>query len=239
MASKRNTVSSEAEEYLEVIYKLEERNGFAKTLEIAKQLGLSPGSVTNTIENLEKRNLIVHELYKGVKLTRRGRKIALAVIRKHRLSERLLTDILGMDWSQVHEAACRLEHGISEEVLRLMEKALDYPATCPHGNPIPTGGREASGERSEPLLSLRPGERGVIIKITEEGKEVLSYFKRLGLTPGKLVKVEERNLASGIVRVRVGENEAYMNPKLASIVNVRKLRKQSRMKSSGRDKPSN
>jgi DtxR family Mn-dependent transcriptional regulator len=239
MATRKNTVSSEVEEYLEVIYKLEERDGFAKTLEIVKQLRLSPGSVTNTVENLEKHNLIIHELYKGVKLTDRGRKIALAVIKKHRLSERLLTDILGMDWSQVHEAACRLEHGISEEVVRLMEKTLGYPATCPHGNPIPVGGRGISREKSEPLLSLRPGERGVIIRITEEGREVLSYFKRLGLTPGKLVEVEEKDLASGIIRVRVGGGEAYLNPKLASIVNVKKLRKSSRMRADGRDKPSN
>lgn len=226
MVLRKGSISNEVEEYLKVIYKLERKNGFAKTLEIAKQLRLSPGSVTNTIENLEKRNLIVHKLYRGVKLTDKGKKIALAVIKKHRLSERLLTDVLGMDWSQVHEAACKLEHGISDEVLRLLERFLEYPATCPHGNPIP-GGSKGVKEETEPLLDLEPGEKGIIVKITEERKEVLEYFERIGLTLGSLIRVEEKNLADGLIKVGIGEAEVYLTPRLTSIINVKRIRKKS------------
>ena len=94
MEAKEVTVSSEAEEYLEAIYRLEKKTGFAKTMELARQLKVVPGSVTNTVESLERRGLVTHEPYKGVKLTEKGRRIALNVLRRHRLAERLLTDIL-------------------------------------------------------------------------------------------------------------------------------------------------
>ncbi|MFB0502553.1 MAG: metal-dependent transcriptional regulator, partial [Candidatus Bathyarchaeia archaeon] len=109
-------VSSVIEEYLEVIYRLQERSGVARTLELAEMLNVAPGTITNTVERLEKESLIVHEPYKGVRLTEKGRGIALRMVRKHRLSERLLTDILDVEWDKVHDAACQLEHGISDEI---------------------------------------------------------------------------------------------------------------------------
>lgn len=205
MALKKASISNEVEEYLEVIYKLERKSGFAKTLEVAKQLRLSPGSVTNTIESLEKRNLIVHELYRGVKLTDKGKKIALAVIKKHRLSERLLTDVLGMDWSQVHKAACKLEHSISEEVLKLLEKVLGYPETCPHGNPIPIESKEAFEEELELLLNLKLGERGTVEEYLEA-----------------IYKLEERKGSA-----KTGDLAKELNVTLGTITNtIEKMEKQ-------------
>jgi len=129
-------ISATVEEYLEAIYKLEERRDAAKTGDLAKQLKVALGTVTNTIENMEKQNLVVHEPYKGVKLTDKGRKRALNVIRRHCLSERLLTDILRLEWSKVHDAACKLEHAFADEELsRSLDEALGHPKTCPHGNP--------------------------------------------------------------------------------------------------------
>ncbi|KPV64610.1 MAG: manganese transport transcriptional regulator [Candidatus Bathyarchaeota archaeon BA2] len=118
-------VSSEAEEYLEVIYRLEEKTGFARTMELARKLKVVPGSVTNTIEGLERRGLVTHEPYKGVKLTEKGRKIALNVLRGHRLAELLLTEILHVDWSEVHEVACKLEHVIAADIMKPLEKRWD------------------------------------------------------------------------------------------------------------------
>jgi len=97
-----------------------------------------PGSVTNTIQHLKKRGLVKHKPYRGVTLTAKGEKIALNILRRHRLAERLLTDVLNAEWSSVHEDACKLEHALTREVVTLLERKLGYPKSCPHGNPIPS-----------------------------------------------------------------------------------------------------
>ena len=131
-------LSQEAEEYIEIIYKLQKRNGMAKTKDLAETIHVVPGSITNTIEHLESHGLVTHEPYRGVKLTKEGEKMALDIIRRHRLAERLLTDILKAEWSTVHEDACKLEHALTKNVTDLLEERLGYPKFCPHGNPIPT-----------------------------------------------------------------------------------------------------
>jgi len=186
------SVSNQAEEYLEAIYRLERKRGLARTMELARKLKVVPGSVTNTIESLERRGLVIHKPYKGVKLTEKGRRLASNVLRRHRLAERLLTDILHMDWSQVHEAACKLEHALSPEIIKPLEKALGHPKTCPHGNPIPTKCGGILEEKTESLSELDAKMSGVIFKIIEEKAEVLQQLTRLGLTPGENVEVEKK-----------------------------------------------
>src|SRR3972149_11503206 len=115
-------LSSEAEEYVEAIYKLQKSSGVAKTGELAEELRVVPGSITNTIKHLEKHGLVEHKPYRGVKLTAKGKKQALDIIRRHRLAERLLTDILGSKWDEVHENACKLEHALTKDVAKLLEK---------------------------------------------------------------------------------------------------------------------
>ncbi|MEM2875360.1 MAG: metal-dependent transcriptional regulator, partial [Candidatus Bathyarchaeia archaeon] len=131
-------ISSIVEEYLETIFRLQERSGVARTSALIKALNVSPGTVTNTVERLERGCFIIHEPYRGVKLTEKGQRIALKIVRKHRLLERLLTDILNVAWERVHDAACQLEHNLSDEIVKKIEKVLGHPKTCPHGNPIPT-----------------------------------------------------------------------------------------------------
>ena len=121
------------EMYLKVIYNLESKTGAARTGDIAKILQITPGSVTNTLEVLETKGLVAREPYKGVKLTDQGKKLALSVFRRHRLAERLLTDIVHLDWIESHAEACRLEHAISDNLASSIEKALGNPKTCPHG----------------------------------------------------------------------------------------------------------
>ena len=130
-------VSSTIEEYLEQIYRLEKEYGVARTKLLAERVGVSLGTVTNTIKTLERQKFVTHESYKGVKLTKNGQRIALDVIRRHRLSECLLSNFLKIDWSRVHDYACKLEHAITG-LTKPLEKVLDHPKTCPHGNPIPT-----------------------------------------------------------------------------------------------------
>ena len=221
MAVEEASISYQAEEYLEAIYRLEKKRGFAKTMELARRLEVVPGSVTNTIESLERRGLVLHEPYRGVKLTEKGRKIASNVLRKHRLAERLLTDILHLDWSEVHDAACKLEHALSPEILEPLENALGHPKTCPHGNPIPTKRGNLFEEESKPLTDLNTGEKGVIVKVAEEKTNILKLLNNLGLTPGTHVEVEEKRSFNEPLDIRVNGERHTVERELAMQVHVK------------------
>ena len=221
--SGKKEVSSTIEEYLEAIYKLEEKKGSAKTGDLAKELNVTLGTITNTIESMEKQNLITHKPYKGVKLTKKGRKIALDVVRRHRLSERLLTDILKLEWSKAHDAACKLEHAIADkDIIKPLEKALGKPKTCPHGNPIPSESGRITEEKSELLANLCLGEKGTIVKITDEKPDLLQYLATLGLVPGANVQIEEKAPFNGPIMVRVMGASYALGRNVASVIWVKK-----------------
>jgi DtxR family Mn-dependent transcriptional regulator len=221
MNTKETEVTQQAEEYLEAIYRLEQKGGFARTMELARNLNVVPGSVTNTIENLKRKGLVTHKPYKGVKLTDNGRKIASSVLRRHRLAERLLTDILHLDWSEVHDQACKLEHALSPEVVKPLEKALGHPKRCPHGNPIPTNCGGIFEEETVALSELGAQMCGVIVKIVEEKTETLQQLAGLNLTPGKRVQIEDRGVADGYLRVIVEGECCTIDPEMASIIYVK------------------
>ncbi len=214
-------VTPAVEEYLECIYRLQEREGVARTSSIVKSLKVAPGTVTNTVERLEEEGFVTHVSYKGVRLTEKGLRIALQVVRRHRLSERLLVDILKMDWERVHETACRLEHSLTEEVVKHLEKALNYPKTCPHGNPIPNEQGRIFEEDTQPLPELAKGEWGIIIKVVEEKLELLIYFRKLGLVPGAVVRVVEKPGPDELLEVEVDKKRRVLSCALASLIHVR------------------
>ena len=222
MSIEEETVTSQAEEYLEAIYRLENKVGSARTMDLSRELGVVPGSITNTVENLERKGFVIHEPYKGVKLTDSGRKIASGIIRRHRLAERLLTDFLNIDWSEVHDPACKLEHALSPEILKPLEKALGHPKTCPHGNPIPTSCGGILEEDTASLSELDIQTSGVVMKITEEKAEVLKQLTKLGLTPGERVQVVEKVEETGFLSVRVGNQVYSISGDVASIIFVTK-----------------
>jgi DtxR family Mn-dependent transcriptional regulator len=219
--AKKINISSKAEEYLEAIYRLESEKGFAKTMELARQLKVVPGSVTNTIEGLERKGLVTHEPYKGVKLSEKGRKLASNILRRHRLAERLLTDFLQLDWSEVHNAACKLEHALSPEILNPLENVLGHPKTCPHGNPIPTKKGKLVEEETKPLTDLNSGEGGVIIRISDEKPNILKVLGRLGLLPESFVKVERKESFTTPLDILVNGNRHTVERKLAIHVHVK------------------
>ena len=221
MKTKETTISHQAEEYLEAIYRLEKKRGSAKTMELARKLNVVPGSITNSIESLERRGLVIHEPYKGVKLTEKGQRIASNVLRRHRLAERLLTDILHLDWSEVHDAACKLEHALSPEILNPLENALGHPKTCPHGNPIPTKKGVIIEEESKPLTDLNSGEGGVIVRIADEKPNTLKALDSLGLIPKSYVKVEGKQSFTGPLDILVNGKRYTVEQKLANHVHVK------------------
>jgi len=215
-------ISAVIEEYLECIFKFQEKSGVARTNDIVKSLGVVPGTVTNTVEWLEKEGLVTHKPYKGVKLTEKGRKIALQVIRRHRLSERLLTDILHMEWDKVHDAACKLEHSITDEIIKPLEKTLGHPKTCPHGNPIPTKCGGIIEEESQPLTALNEREQGTIVKITEEKADLLRYLDTMGLVPGASLEVVGKAPFNGPITIKVGRTNRALSREVASIIKVKR-----------------
>ena len=221
MTEKRE-VTATVEEYLENIFKLQQERGRARTKDLAERIGVTLGTVTNMVEDLEHQSLVIHESYKGVRLTEQGRRLALDVVRRHRLSERLLTDILKMPMSKVHKAACELEHSLSEDVIKSLEKALGHPKTCPHGNPIPTRCGGIIEEGSVPLTSLGSGDTGLVVKITEEGEDLLQHLSAMGTVPGSSLLVEEKLAFDGSMNVTVEGTKRSLSHEVASIVWVKK-----------------
>lgn len=224
MSDKKPQISQQAEEYLEAIYRLEKRNHLAKTMELAKKLNVVPGSITNTIENLEKRGLVNHTPYKGVKLTEKGKKIAANIIRKHRLAERLLTDFIHIKWSTVHESACKLEHALSPEILNPLETALGNPRTCPHGNPIPTKNGSLFEEDSKPLTELGSGEEAVIIRISEEDRVTLKVLEKMMLKPQSIVKIKENRSNNKSIKILINGKIHKLDKKFAARINVKSIK---------------
>ena len=208
------------EMYLKTIYSLESRNGAARTGDIAKILGITPGSVTNTLEVLESKGLVAREPYKGVKLTGEGRKLALSVFRRHRLAERLLTDLLKIDWVEAHEEACKLEHVINNNLANAMEKALNNPHRCPHGNPIPTETDSMHPLKDQPLSERDNGESATVSRVPDENTEILRYLSKLGMLPGVKIEVEEKAPFKGPMLVKIGPNSYPLRLDVASGIYV-------------------
>lgn len=198
-------LSHEAEEYAEAIYKLQKKSGVAKTKELAEELQVVPGSITNTIEHLEKHDIVQHQPYKGVKLTAKGEKLALDIIRRHRLAERLLTDILHADWSEAHESACRLEHALTKNILVLLEKRLGNPKSCPHGNPIPTEKGEVIEEECYPLMEASIGETCILAKITDEKRERLLRLTANGIQPRVQIRIIKKKPSHIVLQTAKGK----------------------------------
>ena len=194
--------------------------GSAKTGDVAKILGITPGSVTNTLEVLETKGLVIREPYRGVRLTNSGRKIALLVFRRHRLAERLLTDALHFDWTDSHDEACKLEHSISEPLASSIEKALGGPRVCPHGNPIPDETGLVHPINGQPLSELRSGESATVSRIPDENTSLLRYLSSLGMTPGTKIKVEEVAPFGGPMLVKVGASSYPLGPDVAAGIYV-------------------
>lgn len=196
------------EECLESIYKLQARGVRVIGARLAEDLGVSAPTVTELLRRLCRQGLAEIGPERQVGLTEAGLVEAESLIRRHRLSERLLTDILGMSWTQAHDEACRLEHAISPEVEKKLAAALSYPTTCPHGNPIP--GLSADGARLTRLSEFQDGAAGVVRRIDAEDEEFLEYVQGLGLVPGAHVEVVSRAPFDGPLELRLGSTVAYI-----------------------------
>lgn len=207
------------EDYLKVIYKLQKEDAAVTTNGIAVQMGVAPASASNMIKKLARLRLVEHTPYRGVVLTASGEKVALEVIRHHRLLELYLAQALGVSLDRVHEEAERLEHVLSEEVEEKIAAQLGQPTHDPHGDPIPT--REGSLEQARhPLLSeLAPGQSGVIVRVSDQSADVIRDLTRAELLPGTRVRVTEVE-GDGTVQIRRKELVQTVDAHLARAVYV-------------------
>ncbi len=167
--------------------------------DLAGALAVVPGTATAMVKALADEGLLEHQPRLGVRLTTRGRRIALNVLRKHRLVETFLVETLKMDWSKVHAEAEQLEHAVSDEVLDRLDALLGHPRQDPHGDPIPNRAGKIDSQVYATLATCATGRRLRIVRVTEQSEEFLRFAEDSGLRPGAELSVGERNLVSGLV----------------------------------------
>jgi len=183
------------EEYLETIYELEEAGIVPMRARIVERLGVSAPSVSETVKRLEREGYLTLDESKAMVLTESGRKYATDMVRRHRLAERLLVDVLHVPWHQVHEEACRLEHAISDNLERHLVALLGDPGTCPHGNPIPGSANAAPHAATVSLAKAPAGAATEVRRIDEQletDSDGLLLLEKNDLMPGSRVTVRDR-----------------------------------------------
>jgi DtxR family Mn-dependent transcriptional regulator len=207
-------------EALKAIYRLARNGNDVHTGDVAGSLKLSPGTVTATVKRLAERGLLDHKLYKGVELTAAGQGAAVAAIRRHRIVERFLADLLGYAWSDADRLAQTFEHSLPQEVDDRLYVALDCPTSCPHGFPIPAP-EVAEIPMLPPLYDLEPGDVATLALPGSTDPAVVEFLETLGLRPGVEVKVLEKHPFDGPLVVRVGDHERTLGDKVARQIYVK------------------
>lgn len=210
--------SATLEEYLEAIYKAAER-GEVRPGQLAETLGVSAPTVTATLGRLQTRGLIERP-GGAVALTPTGREAALDIIRRHRLAERFLVDVLGLGWDEVHDEACILEHALTPRVQDALERFLDNPEVCPHGHPIPSKDGAIATQTGRPLAEAVSGDVVKIVRVDDEDGELLSYLASLGMFPGTGVRVCDIGPFKGPLLVEVGTARYALGRDVASKIVV-------------------
>jgi DtxR family Mn-dependent transcriptional regulator len=208
------------QDYLKEIYKLENMGRRATTSALAERLGISAPSVTSMMKKLASLDLVEHERYRGATLTKRGERVALEVIRHHRLLEQYLVETLGLTIDAVHAEADRLEHALSEELEAQIDRSLGFPTRDPHGDPIPGPDLKIDHSVITPLSTLEAGAKATVERIPDGDGELLRYLSKLKLTPGRRLEVRESAPFDGPLTVRVGGADHAISRQLADQIGV-------------------
>ena len=212
-------LSPAVEDYLKTIYKLQGTDT-ASTTDIARTMNVSSASVTNMVKRLAEMKLVEYRSYRGVSLTASGEKIALEIIRHHRLLELYLKEVMGYGWEELHAEAEHLEHHISEEFESKLEELLGYPTHDPHGDPIPTREGEISATVDLPLSEI-PAERSAVVhRVSDLDPELLHYLEDLGLMPRATVEVRRKEPFNGPLTIRISGREHVIGHEVARQVFV-------------------
>jgi DtxR family Mn-dependent transcriptional regulator len=213
-------LSKQMEDYLKNIYKLQEEYSPVTTKAIAEKMGISPASVTSMTKKLDLLKLLNYKRYGGVILTDRGKKVALEIIRHHRLLELYLNQKVGIEWHKVDAEAEELEHVLSEEVEAGMDQALDYPTIDPHGDPIPAKDGSIISPDEMVLTDLESGRSSVVSRVKQDSSEVLEYLGGVGIFPDVPIEVEEQSPLAGTMTIRVKGKSLALGRDVASCIYV-------------------
>ena len=176
---------------------------------LARGMDVAPGTLTAMVKSLVASGLVEYQPYTGARLTRSGQKLALRILRRHRVIELFLVEALGMDWSEVHEDAERLEHAASERVVQRMDEFLGSPGFDPHGDPIPTAEGAVEEPDIEPLANMRDGERGRVARVIDQSPAFPRAVEQLGLLPGTTVRVERRDDHADTLQLRLPRKPVF------------------------------
>ena len=209
------------DDYAKAIFALQSRaDEPVSTSALADRLGITPGSVSAMLRKLDDLGLVTHEPYRGVRLTPTGRRLALEVIRHHRLLERYLADALGMPWDRVHDEAEVLEHVLSDELEELIATKLGNPSMDPHGDPIPSADLKLDEPATRSMESLDAGDRGVFVRVSDSDPEMLRYLASCGISPGDRFEVRDHQPFGGPLFVDFGGQEHAIGGRLADAMRV-------------------
>jgi len=213
-------LSAAIQDYVKEIYKLQSSGRRATTTAIAKAMGVAPSSATSMLKKLAVLGLAEHAPYRGVELSEQGQKIALEVIRHHRLLEQYLAETLGLPIDAVHAEADRLEHVISEELEARIDESLGFPTHDPHGDPIPDAGLNVDRTALRSLEALVPGEQATVRRIPDGDAALLRYLSELTLVPGRTVTMRRSEPFGGPLTVDVDGSVHAISRELAGQIGV-------------------
>lgn len=216
-------MSSESiEDYIKAIFQLGKNGDLVQTSAIADRLEVRPASVSNMMRRLATLGFLVHAPYRGVKLTKEGELLARRMVRRHRLIERFLVEVLDYPWDEVHEEAERLEHAVSPGFMKRLDKLLENPSTDPHGAPIPASDGTMDESAHPALVELRAGDTACVRRVRDGDGDLLRQFGQLGIRPDALIEVLEANDEEGTMVLRVSGKLRRLDHAAASGVFVEK-----------------
>ena len=220
MAGQRN-ISPAIEDYCKALYALEARGeGPVGTSALAERLGVTPGSVSAMLRKLSELRILTLTPYHGVHLTAEGRRLALEVMRHHRLLELFLAEQLGMSWDRVHQEAEVLEHWLSEDLEAAIAEKLNHPKLDPHGDPIPSADLQIDEGSTVSLESMRPGDGGVFVRVSDSDPEMLRFLAERGIAPGEHLRVLEKQPFDGPVFLNIAGEDVVLGGRLARAMRV-------------------
>lgn len=210
--------SPTVEDYLQSIYSLETEGEKARSARLARWMRVTPPTAWATVKRMERDGLVTLDEKKTIHLTEHGQQLAEGVARRHRLSERFLSDVLGLGWAQAHQEAHHFEHGVTPVIEEKMLELMDNPTTCPHGSPIPGTGAVLSPDLV-PMDTLETGDTATLTFISEELEEdleLLTYLERHDLKPGAEITIREKVESTGVIIIEIGGEEVSLGLQVAA-----------------------
>jgi len=218
-----STANFKQQEYLAEVYRIayyQQENPYVSTSAIAEEMGVSAPAVTRMVQRLKDAGFVDHEPYRGILLTPSGEREALSSIRRHRIVERFLVDVMEFGWHEVHDAADELGAVVTDMVVNRMDKMTDFPRRCPHGEPIPSAKGKMPRIVDKSLHEAANGKAWTISRVHTHDEELLKYLDSLGLKPGTTFKLLEKAPFNGPLKMLINEQEQFIGYEIAHVLMV-------------------